>query len=103
MLLDQEKFEADVLGSVEPVLVDFFGTWCGPCKLLAPTVEKLAGQGYRVCKVDVKARSDLAIRYGVRAVPTLVVVKGGEEVTRFVGVQSERALKDALDRAKGPA
>ena len=100
MMLDQDRFETDVLGSQEPVLVDFFGTWCGPCKVLAPVVEKLAQDGHRVCKVDVNARADLATRYRVGAVPTVVVLKGGEEVARFVGVQSERTLKTALDRAR---
>ncbi len=103
MLLDQERFEADVLGSEGPVLVDFYGTWCPPCKVLAPVIEKLARDGYQVCKVDVKARADLAGRYRVTAVPTLVVLKGGEEVDRFVGIQSERTLMAALDRARGPA
>jgi thioredoxin 1 len=96
-------FEADVLGSAEPVLVDFFGTWCGPCKGLAPVVERLAREGYRVCKMDIQARPDLAGRFRVAALPTLVVLRGGEEVTRFVGVQSERTLRHALDRARAAA
>jgi thioredoxin 1 len=100
MLLNQDQFETDVLGSAEPVLVDFFGTWCGPCKALAPVVEKLAREGYRVCKVDIDARPDLTGRYGVSALPTLVVLQGGEEVARFVGIQSERTLRNALDRAQ---
>lgn len=100
MLLDQGRFEAEVLESAEPVLVDFFGAWCGPCKALAPVVERLARQDYRACKVDVQARPDLATRYGVSAVPTLLVLKGGREAARFVGLQSERTLRDALDRAR---
>jgi thioredoxin 1 len=103
MLLDQTKFEADVLGSAEPVLVDFFGTWCGPCREQAPVLEGLAEQGYAVCKVDIQARPDLAVRYGVSALPTLVVVRGGEEVARFVGVQPERKLRAALDQARAAA
>jgi thioredoxin 1 len=99
VLLDQETFEADVLASAEPVLVDFFGTYCPPCRVLAPVVEKLAGEGYRVCKVDVQARPDLATRFRVSAVPTLVFFKGGKEVARMVGIQSERTLRNILDRA----
>ena len=99
MLLDATRFEDEVLGSAEPVLVDFFGTWCEPCKKLAPTLDKLAREGYRVCKVNVESRPDLAQCYRVGAVPTLVVLKRGEEADRFVGVQSERTLRDALDRA----
>ncbi len=103
MLLNQDRFEADVLGSAEPVLVDFFGTWCPPCKALAPTIDKIAGDGYRVCKVNVDDHPDLASRFRVNAVPALLVVKGGAVVARFVGVQRERTLKDALDRAREPA
>jgi thioredoxin 1 len=100
MLLDQERFESDVLGSSEPVLVDFFGTWCPPCKALAPTIDKLARDGYRVCKVNIQDRPELAAEYGVNAVPTLLVIEGGKETARFVGIQSERTLKGALDRAR---
>jgi thioredoxin 1 len=103
MLLNQDRFEADVLGSAEPVLVDFFGTWCPPCKEMAPTIDKLDEEGYPVCKVNINDHPDLASRFRVNAVPTLLVVKGGEVVARFVGVQRERTLKDALDRAREPA
>jgi thioredoxin 1 len=99
MLLDQERFEADVLGSQAPVLVDFYGTWCPPCRQLAPTIDRLAESGYSVCKVNIDDRQDLTSRFHVSAVPTVVVLKGGQEVARFVGVQSERTLKNALDRA----
>jgi thiol-disulfide isomerase/thioredoxin len=61
-VLNQDRFEADVLGSAEPVLVDFFGTWCPPCKEIAPTIDKLAQDGYRVCKVNVDDHPDLARR-----------------------------------------
>ncbi len=100
MLLNQSSFETDVLASSEPVLVDFFTTWCGPCKAVAPTVERLAQDGYAVCKVNAEQRPELATRYGVTSVPTLVVFKGGEQVARFTGVQSERTLRQALDSAK---
>ncbi len=103
MLLDSGRFEADVLGSAEPVLVDFFGTWCRPCTELAPVLDRLAGEGYSVCKVDIRARPDLAARYRVTALPTLVVLRGGGEVARLVGLQSERTLREALDRAQGAA
>ena len=99
MLLDQEKFEADVLGSAAPVLVDFFASWCPPCKELAPTIDKLARDGYGVCKVNIEDRPDLASRFRVSAVPTVVVLKAGKVLARHVGVQSEQTLKDALDRA----
>jgi thioredoxin 1 len=100
MFLDQERFKTDVLESAEPVLVDFYGEWCGPCKALAPTVERLAADGYRVCKVDVQSQPDLAEQYGVSAVPTLVILQAGKPVARFVGVQSERTLRNALDQVR---
>jgi thioredoxin len=102
MLLDATRFEDEVHGSAGPVLVDFFGTWCEPCKKLAPTLDRLALEGHRVCKVNVESRPDLARHYRVGAVPTLLILKGGEEVARFVGVQTERTLRDALHRAGTP-
>jgi thioredoxin 1 len=103
MMLDTARFATEVLGSQEPVLVDFYGSWCPPCERLAPLIDKLAGQGYRVCKVNVQAQPELAARYHVSAVPTLLVLRGGEETARFVGVQSERTLRAALDGARQPA
>jgi thioredoxin 1 len=103
MLLEPNRFEADVLGSSEPVLVDFFSTDCPPCRRLAPTIDRLAEDGHAVCKVNVQERPDLAIRYGVKAVPTPVVLKGGEEVARLVGLPSERTLREALHRARAGA
>jgi thioredoxin 1 len=103
MLLSQDRFETDVLGSQGPVLVDFFETWCGPCKLLAPIIDRIAADGHAVSKVNVSERPDLAIQYGVRSVPTVVIFRGGEEVARFVGLQPERKLRDALEQARAAA
>jgi len=103
MLLDQNRFEADVLEASEPVLVDFFGSWCPPCRELAPTIDRISQSGAPVCKVNIDDRPDLASQFGVNAVPTVVIFKGGEEVARFVGVQPERTLRKALDRARGVA
>jgi thioredoxin 1 len=100
MLLDQNRFETDVLGTSESVLVDFYGTYCPPCRTLMPTIDRLVKDGYSVVKVNVEDRPELASQFGVKAVPTLVVLKGGQEVSRFVGLQSERTLRDALDRAR---
>ena len=99
MLLDQGRFETDVLGSDRPVLVDFFRTSCPPCRQLAPILDKVAEDGYPVCKVNVQDLPDLATRYRVNAVPTLLIIQGGEEVARFVGIQPEPALRAALDQA----
>lgn len=103
MLLSADRFETDVRGSAEPVLVDFYAAWCDPCRALAPTVEKLAREGYRVSKVDIEAHPELTQHYRVSSLPTLVILRGGEEVARLVGLQSERTLRAALDRARSAA
>ena len=96
------NFDAEVLGSSMPVLVDFFATWCGPCKMMAPTIEKLAEEyeGKAVVgKLDVEESMDIAGRYGVMNIPTLIVFKNGEIVSKFVGLQNKNELKKALDAA----
>src|SRR4051812_24904312 len=100
MLLNHDRFETDVLGSAEPVLVDFYGTFCPPCRQLAPTIDRLANDGYSVCKVNIQERPDLARKFGVNVVPTLVIVQAGQEVGRMVGLQPERKLRDALDSVR---
>src|ERR1700690_2492337 len=87
--LTDANFDAEVLKSTEPVLVDFTATWCGPCKALAPVVEKLAeeaGGKFKVGKLDIDEAPDVTKRYGVRGVPTVLVFKGGEKVDQHVGV-----------------
>ena len=96
-----DTFEAEVLKSDKPVLVDFSATWCGPCKALAPTIEALAAEyAGRVkfvnCDVD-EARS-AAMRYGVSSVPTLLLFKDGEVVGQLIGNQPKDNIKALLDR-----
>lgn len=96
------NFDAEVLGSSMPVLVDFFATWCGPCKMMAPAIEKLAEEyegKAAVGKLDVEESMDIAGRYGVMNIPTLIVFKNGEIVSKFVGLQNKNELKKALDAA----
>ncbi len=93
-----ENFEAEVLQAQGPVLVDFWATWCMPCRMQAPAVEQLSGEGYQVGKVDVDAQSSLAARYQVMNIPTLIVFKDGKEVSRMVGVQSKEDLAEALKK-----
>lgn len=90
--LTSQNFEAEVLKSEKPVLVDFWATWCGPCMRQAPVVEELAAEGYSVGKVDVDQQPALAQQYGVMSIPTLIVFKGGKEVSRLVGLTSKNDL-----------
>ena len=93
--LSSESFEKEVLNSNEPVLVDFYADWCGPCKMMAPIVEELAKdlQGKaKVGKINVDENQDLAMEYEVMSIPTLIIFKEGKELKRFVGVRSKSEL-----------
>lgn len=91
------NFKEEVLEAEKPVLVDFWATWCGPCRRQAPIVEELAGEGFAVGKVDVDAQPALAQQYRIMSIPTLLVFKGGQEVKRFVGLTSKEVLKGSLE------
>ena len=95
--LTTENFEEEVLNAKEPVLVDFWATWCGPCMRQGPIVEELAEEGYAVGKVDVDQNMALAQQFRVVSIPTLILFKDGEEVKRFVGLTSKEELKSALE------
>lgn len=93
-----DNFEAEVLKSDAPVLVDFYADWCGPCKMLAPLVEQFAQEHpqVKVCKINVDDQADLAMDYDVRSIPTLVVFKDGKEANRSVGLISKSQLQNLI-------
>lgn len=86
--ITKENYEAEVLQSDKPVLIDFWAAWCGPCQMLSPVVDEIAEErdDIKVCKVNVDENEYLAMEYRVMSIPTLVVTKGGEETNRSVGV-----------------
>ena len=102
--LSDHDFEAEVLQSTEPVLIDFWAPWCGPCRMIAPLVEELATENadaVKVAKINIDESPSTAATYGVSSIPTLMIFKNGEVIDRFVGVQPKSRLQDAIEQAKG--
>jgi thioredoxin 1 len=94
------NFQADVIDADQPVLVDFWAPWCGPCKMLAPTIEELAGDydgRARVGKMNTDENPETATTHQISAIPTVMLFKGGEIVERFVGVTPKEKFAEALD------
>ncbi|MGD0412340.1 MAG: thioredoxin [Verrucomicrobiota bacterium] len=102
--LNKANFEQEVLKSPLPVVVDFWAEWCGPCKQVAPVLDELAGEydnRVRIGKVNIEEDQELAADYGVRAIPTFLLFKGGEVAGQIVGMVSKRDLKAQLDKLIG--
>lgn len=98
--LTDSTFETEVIASATPVLVDFTATWCGPCKALAPVVQKIADENvgkFKVAKVDIDDCPGTTNRFGVRSVPTVLVFKNGKPVGQHVGVTTKEALIKMLE------
>ena len=81
------NFNAEIMNSDKPVLIDFFATWCGPCKMVSPIVDQIAEENadIKVCKINIDEQSELASAFGVMSIPTFVALKDGKEITRTVG------------------
>ena len=100
--ITDDNFQQEILESDIPALVDFWAEWCMPCKMLMPTIAELADEfagKVRIGKVNTDDNQNVAMKYGISAIPTLLLFKGGELVNKFVGLQQKADLKKALEEA----
>lgn len=99
-VINSQEFQSEVLDGSGVVLVDFFATWCGPCKMLAPVLEELSTElegKVKILKVDIDESGDIASKYGIMSVPTMITFKDGKEVDKSVGFSSKADLKAKLE------
>jgi thioredoxin 1 len=100
IVFTDKNFNEEALKAKVPVMVDFFATWCGPCKMMAPSIERLASS-YKgkviIGKLDVDDNPETASKYEIQSIPTLIFIKDGQMVDKMVGFQSEEALKQKLE------
>lgn len=101
LTLTNESFENEVLHSDIPVVVDFWASWCGPCRMVAPIIDELAREysgKAKVGKVNVDEEAELAVKYGIVSIPTVLIFKNGEVMEKLVGAQSQDEYEDAVDK-----
>ena len=96
--ITKENFEAEVLKSEKPVLVDFWAAWCGPCKMIGPVIEEIANEHpeIKVCKINVDEEGELSIKYGVMSIPTLMIFKNGEVAQTAIGDRPKEEIEELL-------
>jgi thioredoxin 1 len=97
--VNDANFQDEVIQSDKPVIVDFWAIWCGPCKMIAPTIEELAKDydgKLKVAKMDVDSNPQTAMKYGIRSIPTLLIFKGGQVVEQIIGAVPKRHLIDKI-------
>lgn len=97
--LTDANFENEVAKSELPVLIDFWATWCGPCRMIAPTIEELAGEyegKAKICKLDVDNNPKIATEFGIRSIPTILIFKGGKQVDSIVGAVPKATIESRL-------
>ena len=97
--LNEKNFEEEVLKSEKPVLIDFWASWCGPCRMMSPVVDEIAEEmkdEVKVCKINIDEEQNLAVKYNVMSIPTFIVIKEGKEIGRSVGVQDKAEIVNMI-------